>query len=126
MGITIRVKRIYDDASRSDGFRILVDRLWPRGVSKEAARIDLWAKSWCPSHDLRKWFHQNPSQEDELAERYRAELLENIDEVQSLMESLKDQEVLTLVTSTKDLEKRHTAVLKRFLVTRWPTRESMD
>ncbi|MEW4488566.1 DUF488 family protein [Thalassoglobus sp. JC818] len=124
MGTTIRVKRIYDEASPADGFRVLVDRLWPRGISKAAAQIDLWAKDWTPSNDLRKWFHQNLSQVDEFAKRYRTELLENIDEVESTINSLKCHDVVTLVTSTKDIAAGHAAVLKEFLVARWPTRDS--
>lgn len=62
-----RVKRIYDDPSTDDGVRLLVDRLWPRGVSKEAAKIDLWAKELTPSNELRKWFHDHPDQHEEFA-----------------------------------------------------------
>jgi uncharacterized protein YeaO (DUF488 family) len=110
----IRVKRIYDDPSAEDGYRILVDRLWPRGVSKEKARIDLWPKELTPSNDLRKWFHVDPTRHAEFVVRYTSELDARGQEVKELIESI-EQPVITLVTATKDLEKGHVAVLIAFI-----------
>lgn len=70
----VTVKRAYEAASREDGFRVLVDRLWPRGVSREAAHVDLWAREIAPSPGLRTWFGHDPRRFREFAERYRAEL----------------------------------------------------
>lgn len=110
----LRVKRVYDEPSAEDGFRILVDRLWPRGVSKAAAQIDLWAKELTPSNELRKWFHEDSSRCDEFVAKYTRELEERHDEIKTLLDSF-DQPTLTLVTATKDLSQGHVAVLKRFL-----------
>ena len=110
----IRVKRIYDESSDDDGFRILVDRLWPRGVSKEKARIDLWPKELTPSNELRKWFHADSTRHEEFVVRYTAELDEQRQSVRELIESLEDP-VITLVTATKDLEHGHVAVLLSFI-----------
>lgn len=109
-----RVKRIYDDPSPEDGVRLLVDRLWPRGVSKEDAKIDVWAKELTPSHELRKWFHDHVDQHVEFANRYRLELNERLDEIIGMFLSI-DSSRLTLVTATKDLKRGHVAVLWEFL-----------
>ncbi|MEZ5945182.1 MAG: DUF488 family protein [Planctomycetaceae bacterium] len=109
-----RVKRIYDAPNPEDGVRLLVDRLWPRGVSKEAAKIDLWVKELTPSHELRKWFHDHLEQQDEFANRYRLELSERLDDIIELFASM-DSSALTLVTATKDFKRGHVAVLKDFL-----------
>lgn len=111
-----QIKRIYDVPSPDDGVRLLVDRLWPRGVSKEAAQIDLWAKELTPSHELRKWFHDHPDQREEFANRYRLELGERLDDIIDLIAAM-DSSALTLVTSTKDLNHGHVAVLMNFLET---------
>ena len=110
----IQVKRIYDEPSDGDGIRILVDRLWPRGVSKEKARIDLWPKELTPSNDLRKWFHADPTRHAEFVVRYTAELDAQGQEVKELIESI-EQPIITLVTATKDIEKGHVAVLSAFI-----------
>lgn len=112
----LRVKRIYDEPLESDGFRILVDRLWPRGVSKSVARIDCWAKMLAPSHDLRKWYHANPVRHADFAERYMAELNNATFEIKTLIESVQ-LPVVTLITATKDLDNGHVAVLRTHLVT---------
>ncbi len=110
----LRVKRIYDEPSEDDGFRILVDRLWPRGVSKEAAAIDLWAKELTPSNELRKWFHAEPSRHEEFTARYMAELDSRHASIMKVMNAI-DASTVTLVTATKDLERGHTATLVQFL-----------
>lgn len=115
----IRVKRIYDDPSPDDGVRLLVDRLWPRGVSKEAAQIDLWSRELTPSHALRKWFHDHLDQRDEFARRYRQELNARVDDIIELFAAL-GSSPLTLVTATKDLETGHVAVLVNYLQAHLP------
>ena len=73
-GVHVQVKRIYEEPSPSDGARVLVDRLWPRGISKERANLTLWAKDVAPSTELRKWYDHDPAKFDEFAQRYRREL----------------------------------------------------
>ncbi len=70
----IKIKRIYEDSSETDGYRILIDRLWPRGISKDRAKIDLWAKDIAPSHELRKWFNHDPDKWIEFEEKYFSQL----------------------------------------------------
>ena len=114
MPIELRLKRVYDDVAVDDGDRLLVDRLWPRGISKEVARIDLWAKDFTPSNDLRKWFHADPNRIDEFAIRYLQELELRKTAIEQILFSLQ-QSTITLVTATTDLENGHAAILKRFL-----------
>ena len=116
MGTEIQLKRIYEKHDPEDGYRILVDRLWPRGVAKAAARIDLWAKNLTPSNELRKWFHDEPDREDEFTIRYLAELERRRPEIQATLGSLADIRI-TLVTSTQDLLRGHAAVLAGLLRT---------
>lgn len=97
-------KRIYDDPEKSDGYRVLVDRLWPRGVSKEDAALDDWAKDVAPSSELRKAYHGEELTYEEFAKRYDAELDET---VEAFRESLPSGHV-TLLTATKDVE--HSAI----------------
>jgi uncharacterized protein YeaO (DUF488 family) len=75
----IKTKRIYDQASKEDGYRILVDKLWPRGLSKEAAKVDLWLKEVAPSDELRKWFSHDPKKWKEFKERYEQELKNKVE-----------------------------------------------
>jgi uncharacterized protein YeaO (DUF488 family) len=110
----IHLKRVYEDASPDDGFRILVERLWPRGITKEQAGIDLWMKEIAPSAELRKWFQHDPEKWDEFQKRYRAELKENGDAVKELKERLKTGKV-TFVFASKDERHNSALVLKAFL-----------
>ena len=80
--MSIRLKRVYDESSSEDGQRVLVDRLWPRGLKKEAARVDLWVKDLAPSDELRKWFGHDPGKWDEFRKRYYAELGGKADQIQ--------------------------------------------
>lgn len=114
MAIEIGIKRIYEPASAADGYRVLVDRLWPRGVTKADAKLDLWAKNHAPSHDLRKWFHATENAEREFATRYQSELIEGSKEARDFLISV-DSTKITLLTATKDLESGHTSVLKNYL-----------
>ncbi|MFC9893006.1 DUF488 domain-containing protein [Nocardia sp. NPDC127579] len=107
------VKRAYDGPDEGDGYRVLVDRLWPRGVSKEEARIDEWAKDVTPSGALRTWFHHDPGANfDEFVRRYEAELAG--DAQRQALTKLRDegkQRRVTLVTAAKDPAHSHVAVL---------------
>ncbi|MEQ8855945.1 DUF488 family protein [Gimesia sp.] len=110
----IQIKRVYEEAQAGDGLRVLVDRLWPRGVAKEKAAIDIWAKELAPSTELRKWFHSHSDQYQEFTVRYRVELDERLPELQERIAEF-SQPRLTLVTSVKEPERSHVPVLQRFL-----------
>ena len=97
----ISTKRIYDSPDEADGFRILVDRLWPRGVSREKAELDLWDKDVAPSTGLREWWHHDPTTFDEFVRRYRAEL-DASGAAQALLEKAAGKEVVTLLFSAHD------------------------
>ncbi|MFA6148217.1 MAG: DUF488 family protein [bacterium] len=114
----IRTKRIYAPPERTDGARILVDRLWPRGVSKTAARIDEWRKELAPSNDLRKWFGHDPSKWEEFQSRYRDELEigGKMEELRILGERAKG-EAFTLVYAARDEERNNAAVLRKLIGT---------
>ncbi|MFF0545503.1 DUF488 domain-containing protein [Nocardia thailandica] len=109
----IRIKRVYDEPEPSDGTRVLVDRLWPRGVSKERARIDEWAKDVTPSTELRHWFHADPGpRRAEFADRFRAELSAPAARAElDRLRALAAGGPLTLVTSVKDPERSHVPVI---------------
>ncbi|WP_194420732.1 DUF488 domain-containing protein [Microbacterium abyssi] len=113
----LRRKRAYDTAEASDGFRVLVDRLWPRGVSKERAEIDLWAKDAAPSPDLRKeWHTASDADWDVYANRYRAELAgESAPALEELADELKTHKVVTLVYAAHDENHNHAVVLDEAL-----------
>lgn len=114
MAIHLRLKRVYDTAEQEDGYRILIDRLWPRGVKKEVAQIDLWAKAMTPSNELRTWFHEDSTRLPEFSTKYIQELNERETEIEELLATI-DQPVVTLVTATKDIENGHAAILKDYL-----------
>lgn len=109
----IKVKRVYDEPSSDDGVRVLVDRLWPRGLSKESARIDLWLKDVAPSDELRKWFNHDASKWEEFKRRYFKEL-ENNKAVNELINLLRDRRTITLLYSAKSPYNNATA-LKEYL-----------
>jgi len=108
----IKIKRVYAEPSDEDGWRILVDRLWPRGLTKEKARVDLWLKEIAPSTELRKWFDHDQSKWDEFQKRYLSELKENKDAIQTLKDQLKKGKV-TLVYGAKDQEYNDAVVLQK-------------
>ncbi len=110
----ITTRRIYEPAARSDGRRILIDRLWPRGVSKEAARIDYWARSVAPSHELRRWYRHEPSRWEEFRRRYFAELDANPEGVAELRSKL-GRGTVTLVFGSKEEELNNATALKEYL-----------
>ena len=109
-----KLKRVYDEPSTDDGFRVLVDRLWPRGVSKERAGLDLWLKDVAPSPELRKWFNHDPARWKEFQERYTAELKGKEGALHVLREKAKGGNV-TLVYAAHDEEHNGALVVKRFL-----------
>ncbi|MFC8924236.1 DUF488 domain-containing protein [Cellulosimicrobium sp. NPDC057127] len=110
----IRTKRVHDDASDDDGYRVLVDRLWPRGVSKERARADLWFKDVAPSDELRRWFHHETPRFAEFVRRYRAELDDN-PAVAELREIVARHDVVTLLYGARDATENQAVVLRDYL-----------
>ncbi|MET8829291.1 DUF488 family protein [Streptomyces sp. NPDC004610] len=114
--MSVRVRRVHEAAEPGDGLRVLVDRLWPRGVSKEAARIDAWPKALTPSTELRRWYHSGEGSYEEFAHRYEAEL--TAPEAAGLLDGLRASArtgPVTLVTAVKEPERSHAAVLLRLL-----------
>jgi uncharacterized protein YeaO (DUF488 family) len=110
----ISLERIYLKSSVSDGRRILVDRLWPRGISKEAARIDFWAKSVAPSNELRRWYQHDPAKWVEFRERYFSELDANPEGLDELRSQLASGNV-TFVFSSKEERLNNAAALREYL-----------
>src|SRR5262245_4708739 len=111
----IRLKRIYEPKQDDDGFRILVDRLWPRGVDKQEAGIDLWFKDVAPTPELRRWFGHDPDKWAEFQRRYREELRRNGSAVSDLRERVKDEEKVTFLYAARDTEHNHAIVLREVL-----------
>jgi uncharacterized protein YeaO (DUF488 family) len=112
--ITLKLKRIYDDPAPSDGFRVLVDRQWPPGISKEDARLDLWLGSVAPSPSLRKWFNHEPARWDEFVDRYHAELDEQPELVTELFQKTTSGQI-TLLFAAKEVHHNHAVALKIYL-----------
>ena len=110
----LRIKRVYEKPKKEDGKRILVDRLWPRGLTKEKASIDLWLKDIAPTTELRKWFGHDPSKWKKFQAKYHQELNNNKEQVSILCEQLK-KGVVTLVYGAKDEEHNEAFVLKEWL-----------
>ena len=110
----IRLKRVYERPSQDDGFRLLVERLWPRGRSKPDAQIDLWLKEIAPSPELRKWYQHDPARWDEFKQRYLAELKQN-PVMADMLHVLRDNKVVTFIFAAKDEERNSARVLKEFL-----------
>lgn len=108
--MAVDIKRVYDTAAKKDGYRVLVDRLWPRGVSKEDADLDEWCREIAPSPELRKWFDHREDRFEEFAERYRAELVDHPD-VERLHAMVHEKRPLTLVYAAKDPRINHAVVL---------------
>jgi uncharacterized protein YeaO (DUF488 family) len=111
---TIKIKRIYEPADKADGARILVDRLWPRGLTKEAAHIDEWMKSVAPAAALRKWFNHETSKWEEFKLRYIKELKQN-DAVKDLLDLVKKSETVTLLYAAHDEQHNQALVLQEFI-----------
>lgn len=113
---TVQIKRIYEPAEKSDGKRILVDRLWPRGVKRELAQLDDWMKTVAPSTDLRKWFNHDVAKWQEFTARYTLELKEN-SAVNELLDMVKKNKMVTLLYAAHDEDHNHAVVLLQFIKT---------
>jgi uncharacterized protein YeaO (DUF488 family) len=116
--LSVALKRVYDEPAARDGTRVLVERLWPRGISKERAQIDLWLKDVAPSTGLRQWFHHDPQKFPEFRRRYEAEL-KSSEAAQTALAKLHEiakQEQLTLVFAAHDAEYSNAVVLQDMLL----------
>jgi uncharacterized protein YeaO (DUF488 family) len=113
-GAHIRIKRVYEPPDEDDGVRVLVDRLWPRGLRKDNAALTLWLKEIAPSSELRRWFGHDPARWTEFSLRYRAELAQN-DEAVARLADLATQGPVTLVYAAHDTEHNHALVLAGWL-----------
>lgn len=110
----IRLKRIYDKPDKTDGRRVLVDRLWPRGLTQKEARIDDWLKEIAPSAELRKWFRHEPTRWKEFKRRYASELKDHSDKLEQLAEDAKKGTV-TLLFAAKDTKHNNAVALKELI-----------
>jgi uncharacterized protein YeaO (DUF488 family) len=110
----VQIKRVYDEPSAADGTRILIDRLWPRGVSKAQAQVDLWLKAIAPSTPLRQWFGHDPGKWEEFKTRYKAELDHNSEAVAHL-KAYMAKGTVTLVYGAKDQEHNDAVVLQEYV-----------
>lgn len=107
----IQIKRVYEQRGKEDGYRILIDRLWPRGISKEKAGVDLWLKEIAPSTELRKWYGHDPKKWDEFNKRYREELADNNERLKQITDLEKEHGTVTLLFAASDEEHSQAAVL---------------
>ncbi len=112
--MNIKIKRIYEEAVSTDGIRILVDRLWPRGISKEKAQLTYWAKDISPSNELRKWYQHTPAKWDEFKQRYYAEIESNSDALEQLKDHL-NTDVVTFLFSSKEMQLNNAVALKEYI-----------
>jgi uncharacterized protein YeaO (DUF488 family) len=110
----LKVKRIYDPIAADDGKRILVDRLWPRGIKKEKAHIDEWVKEIAPSNELRKWYSHDPAKWSEFKKRYKQEIAGETERLKKIKAEARKQTV-TLLFSSKELERNNAVALKEML-----------
>jgi uncharacterized protein YeaO (DUF488 family) len=116
MGTAIRVRRVYDEPAKADGARVLVDRIWPRGLRKDAARLDEWARDVAPSAQLRTWYQHDPAKFGEFRQRYVAELAApGAREALARLREMAASQPVTLLTATKDVELSQAAVLADLL-----------
>jgi uncharacterized protein YeaO (DUF488 family) len=115
--MTVRLKRVYDPAAADDGARVLVDRLWPRGLTKDAAALDVWLKAVAPSNELRQWYHARQEQWSEFRKRYLRELSNDAarSALQQLYDMARKRDGLTLLFASKNLERNNALVLKQLL-----------
>ena len=112
---SIGIKRVYEEASAGDGIRILIDRLWPRGLSKATLKYDAWPHELTPSNELRKWYGHDPTRAAEFRRRYMRELSAHPDELAALRARIKGRKA-TLITATRELELSHATVLRDVLM----------
>lgn len=115
--MTVRIKRVYDPAAAGDGARVLVDRLWPRGLTKQAAGLEVWLKDVAPSNDLRKWYHAHLQQWGEFRKRYLLELSNDAAHaaLQQLHDLAEKPRGVTLLYASKDVEQNHALLLKQLI-----------
>jgi uncharacterized protein YeaO (DUF488 family) len=111
----LKVKRVYESRSDGDGFRILVDRLWPRGLRKDEAGVDLWLKDIAPSAELRRWFGHDPQKWEEFGRRYRDELDRNSDAVEALRQAIAGKDKVTLLYAARDDKHNNAVALRDFI-----------
>lgn len=111
----INLKRVYLPAEDKDGFRVLVDRLWPRGVSKEKAKLDIWLKEIAPSSELRKWFAHDVDKWKGFQKKYKEELKGKSEQIKELKKHIKEEKKVTILFGAKDEEHNQAVVLKNFL-----------
>lgn len=111
----IRIKRAYQSPAQKDGYRIMVDRVWPRGVSKQRLKMDVWLKDIAPSHDLRRWLSQNSQKWDEFKTKYREELHDKAEFLNQILDLEKEKETVTLVYTSGNTEHNSAVVLKEVL-----------
>jgi uncharacterized protein YeaO (DUF488 family) len=114
MGLDVRAKRVYDPAERDDGYRVLIDHVWPRGVSRERAGLDEWARGLAPSDELRRWFDHVPERFEEFRSRYRDELGSHAQELDALRDRAHQGRV-TIVYAARDEEHNNAVVLAELL-----------
>ena len=115
MARRIALKRVYDAPARSDGTRILVERLWPRGLAKAKARVDLWARDAAPSTELRKWFDHDPEKWAEFKRRYFAELRGNRDALEDVLEHARGRGAVTFVFASKETRYNNAVALREYV-----------
>lgn len=116
--MNVVIKRVYEQALPSDGFRILIDRLWPRGLSKARADLDIWLKDIAPSTELRKWFNHDPEKWPEFKRKYKQELKNHKDALQLLKHLIKEKKKVTLLYAAHD-ENYNNAIVLQSLIKRW-------
>jgi uncharacterized protein YeaO (DUF488 family) len=114
VAIHVRVKRVYEDAAGGDGYRVLIDHIWPRGISRERAHLDEWARELAPSDELRKWFDHVPERFAEFRARYRDELAANREQVDELRRRAQAG-ALTIVYAARDTEHNNAVVLAELI-----------
>jgi uncharacterized protein YeaO (DUF488 family) len=112
--VLIKIKRIYDPPSDEDGYRVLVDQLWPRGLKKEDAQIDRWVKEIAPTRELRKWYNHDPEKWPEFKRRYSDELDEHNEFINEFVKSIKERTV-TFLFSSKELKLNNAVALKEYI-----------
>lgn len=112
--MSIKIKRVYEHPERDDGMRILVDRLWPRGLTKKKASVDLWLKDIAPSTELRKWFAHDPDKWKRFRGRYQTEIRNNHDLIEVLKQKAREG-TITLIYGARDQKHNEALVLKQFL-----------
>ncbi len=121
----IKIKRVYEEYDVADGTRVLVDRLWPRGVRRASPKVDIWMRDVAPSSELRKWFSHDPGKWQEFKKRYLKELSEN-DALGKLIELVRTNSVLTLIYAARDEQHNDAMVLKSLLEKKLIVKRGMD